>query len=95
MTVPIGRSRSASRRFSNRRARSLSVKIPSSRECSSSIKHRPGASPRAGQPHEDGTDGLLDVRPAELPAGAHHFLDPHELASQAAGRVIQREILGA
>ena len=36
----------------------------------------------------------VDPSPADVPAGPHHVLDPHQLASQRAGGVVKREILG-
>ena len=58
-------------------------------------EHRPGAPARAGQADEDVADRLLDVGPAELLAGPHHVLDPGQLAAQAAGRMVEGEVLGA
>ena len=55
---------------------------------------RPRAPPRAGQPDEDLADRLVDVRPAELPPGPHHVLDPGQLPAQAAAGMVEGEVLG-
>ena len=84
-----------SRRFSNSRARSLSVKIPSNRRASSAIKTAPSGG--AGRPAARTRSRTVSSTCARrsLAAGAHHVLDPRQLATQAARRVIEGEIVGA
>ena len=92
MTEPIGRSKSASRRFSKRRARSLSVKIPSRMESVARDQYGTRAAAGTGEANEDRPDSFIDVSAANVGAGAHHVLNTAQLTAQGTSRVIASEI---
>ena len=71
------------------------MKIPSSWPSSSSIRTAPERRRGPASRTKTSRTVSLGAGPAELPAGPHHVLDPGQLAAEAAGRVVEGEVLGA